>query len=304
MLARYRSFEDVLLDTEHLCARLDGATVETYGESVQGRPLRAAIVPGKDERVTLLIAGMHGLEVIGPAVALRFLQRITEATPERTIVVVPVSNPDGYVRCWESGGAASYASMRHNARGVDLNRNFPLPRGATHSRLPYAGSSRPGAVAYRGPHPLSEPESRALAEWIRPLRPQAALSLHSFGGALIHPPAPDHATWSSYGALARAFREGSGRASYRRVGSRWGDVFTGELEDWLHFDLGCWASCVELHPWWDSLRDGVRAATWAERFNPREPERRVDEMTDGVAAWFAHARELTPLSPSIKSSVT
>jgi len=261
-------------------------------------------VPGKDERVLVLVAGLHGLEVIGPAVALRFLERVTETPLECSVAVVPVSNPDGYVRCWESAGTASYAAMRQNAHGIDLNRNFPLPRGAHPSRWPYAGSNRPGDVAYRGPRPLSEPESEHLAQRLRALRPHAALSLHSFGGVLIHPPARDRETWATYGALARSFRRGSGRSLYRRLGVPWGDPFTGELEDWLHYSLGCWATCVELHPLWDSLCEGFGFGNWAERFNPRVPENRTEEMTNGVLAWFAHAQELSPLSPCSESSVT
>ena len=304
MLEHYLSFEEILSEAGRLCAGREGASLETYGQSVEGRPLRVARVPGGDSRTLVLIAGVHGLEVIGPAVALRFLQRVTATPYAGTVAVVLVANPDAYVRCWESGGTAPYVDMRQNARGVDLNRNFPLPRGARPSRWPYAGSSRPSDVAYRGRSPLSEPESKHLATTLEEIRPHAALSLHSFGGVLIHPPARDRTTWRTYGHLARSFRSGSGRRSYRRLGSPWGDPFTGELEDWLHYALGCWATCVELHPLWDSIVEVPLAANWAERFNPRSPETRLEEMTDGVSSWFAHARELSPLSPCPQSSVT
>ena len=296
MLKHYLSYEAVLAEAERLCSRQTGAFVETYGESVEGRPLRFAFVPGRDSRVLVLTAGLHGLEVIGPAVALSFLERVTHTTPDWSVAVVPVCNPDGYTRCWESGGNASYAAMRQNARGVDLNRNFPLPKGARPSRWPYAGSGRPGAVAYRGPSPLSEPESRHLADVLTRLRPHAALSLHSFGGVLIHPPSRERSTWVAYGALARSFRRGSGRALYRRLGVPRGDRLPASWR------IGCTTPsavgpCVELHPVMDSLREGLYATNWTQRFNPRLPDARLGEMTDGVVAWFDHAKELSSLSP-------
>src|SRR5690606_36424521 len=80
---------------------------------------------------------------------------------ERTIVVVPLVNPDTHdvvVDGLERGHAPSIW-RRTNQRpggGVDLNRNFDNRWGA--------GSTHPGHRNYRGPAPASEPEVRAVQE--------------------------------------------------------------------------------------------------------------------------------------------
>ena len=106
---------------------------------------------------------------MGCRVALGFLAALSEgAGPfgelrERAEVwVVPVLNPDGYARTVARDGAGKLAELRTNARGVDLNRNFPLPPGRKRPRIPGTGTSRAGRSTFRGAAPLSEPETAAL----------------------------------------------------------------------------------------------------------------------------------------------
>jgi len=73
------------------------------------------------------------------------------------IWVVSTMNPDG-----------SVARRRTNARGVDLNRNFPYG---------WARGKR-GSIYYPGPHRGSEPETRAVAVFLERLRPDLVVSLH------------------------------------------------------------------------------------------------------------------------------
>jgi protein MpaA len=126
----------------------------TFGSSVKGLPLRAyRIGDPSSPNVVVLIATMHGNEY-GPA---RILRNLISGQPVSgaNIWVIPDLNPDGYVR-----------DTRRNARGVDLNRNFP------YDWRPQTGTY------YSGPAPASEPETRAVMHFLNTVQPDYVISLH------------------------------------------------------------------------------------------------------------------------------
>jgi murein peptide amidase A len=128
-----------------------------YGRSVQGRALAVIRVGPRAARVRVLVVGrIHGDEVAGRAVVAR-LRRLRP--PAGTALwLVPTANPDGEA-----------ARRRQDARGVDLNRNFPWR---------WRPTGPPGSVYYAGPHPASEPETRALQRLVRRVRPQISIYYH------------------------------------------------------------------------------------------------------------------------------
>jgi hypothetical protein len=101
--------------------------------------------------VTLLIGGTHGNEQATVRLLEDFLAR---GLPETPVAVLALHNPDALVR-----------SSRHNARGVDLNRNCEFNWRADSEEPP-------------GPEPWSEPETRALRDFILAVRPVKIVSLH------------------------------------------------------------------------------------------------------------------------------
>jgi len=297
-LGPYPSPEAREAETRRLAARARGEVL-AFGESVEGRPLLAARLPssasGEAPRV-LCAANIHGLELAGTSVALALLEALGGAggpfgglREAAEVWVAPSLNPDGHARAFERGGAGSVASLRANARGVDLNRNFPLPLGASPSRVPFAGTDRPGAATYRGPSPLSEPETRALDALLGRERFHAVISLHCFMGTLLPARVVSRGDLAVYAGLARAFRGAQRAFRYPRLQSRVLDVFTGELEDHAHHVHGAWACCVEVFPVLHSLRQHLRAPDPFWRFNPRRPEVYVENDLPGVVAYFLAA---------------
>jgi murein peptide amidase A len=125
----------------------------TLGRSVQGRSI-TAIERGDPRGPNVLVVGcIHGNETAG----IRIVERLARLRPAPGVDLwlVPDLNPDGV-----------QAQTRGNARGVDLNRNFPW-----HWRH-LTGSY------YSGSHPLSEPESRLAAKLILRLRPRLTIWFH------------------------------------------------------------------------------------------------------------------------------
>jgi protein MpaA len=132
------------------------AVVETrvIGHSLQDRPIRAwRLGEAGAERKVVLLAVMHGSER-APARILRTL-RDGPALEGVDLWVVPVLNPDG-----------ARVGRRTNARGVDLNRNFP-------------NRWKPQPHRYNaGARPASEPETRATMRFLDQIDPELVLSFH------------------------------------------------------------------------------------------------------------------------------
>lgn len=150
------------------------------GESVRDRAIVAKRQGARDARTRILAVGqIHGDEPGGPRVieALRRM-RVPRGT---ALWTVRSMNPDG-----------ARLGTRQNARGVDLNRNFP--RGWQRSQ--------PGTRYYGGRRPLSEPESRAAAKLIRRLQPRITIWFHQPYDFVVRTPRADRRVWRRYARLA------------------------------------------------------------------------------------------------------
>jgi murein peptide amidase A len=126
------------------------------GRSQDGRPIRV-VERGNPSATRILVVGcIHGNECAGRAIV-RLLARMPEPL-HANLWLVDNLNPDGLA-----------AGNRKNARGVDLNRNFPS------EWRPSAGRGEP---QYSGPRPLSERETRIAWKLILRVRPAITIWFH------------------------------------------------------------------------------------------------------------------------------
>lgn len=166
------------------------------GRSVQGRPIEFHTF-GQGRDVVLIMATIHGDEDAGTPLTEKLIEHL-EGRPDlidgRRIIIITDTNPDG-----------RHHQTRYNARGVDLNRNFPATNFDGHG--------------HHGHSPLSEPESIALHKLIARETPRRIVSIHqplNYGSECIDYDGPAE-------SLAHAMAEQTD-IPVRRIGSRPGSL--------------------------------------------------------------------------------
>ena len=137
-----------------------------YGKSEKGTSLEL-YGPTSGPVDILLIAAMHGDENETTVVLSEALRRIPMGGIRNPVILS--TNPDGALQ-----------GTRSNARGVDLNRNWPT---ANWSPKPVYHKNHGGTVQdislSPGDSPASEAETRALLDCVKGLQPRTVISLHA-----------------------------------------------------------------------------------------------------------------------------
>ncbi|MFC1582761.1 M14 family zinc carboxypeptidase [Planctomycetota bacterium] len=148
-----KEVENVLKDHPDLCQSIQ------VGQSVQGRELPGVTVtdPEKgndDKQQVLVIAGQHGSEESGRAIALELLNWLTSDDPaavetrrNQMVTVLPCVNPDG-----------SLADTYRNADDIDIAHTYSLERAA------------------------GTPEGRAVEALAQELIPDVFVDIHGLAG--------------------------------------------------------------------------------------------------------------------------
>ncbi len=244
----YYDYNMLKADIDREIRKYSFAEYHLIGKSVMERDIPCLRI-GAGQRITLIAAAFHGLESLTAALAMRFAgdysEHINNGNPffgenaarlflENTLYVLPMINPDG-VDIAVNGIDPSEEAHRKiaglvgicgfkgkwqaNAKGVDLNHNYDAHWEAV--------KEKPSPSKYGGEYPESEPETRALVSFVRRVRPDILIALHSQGGEIYC----DFEGYYPEGALETA--EAMSRLSGYKVCMPVGSAAFGGCKDWF-----------------------------------------------------------------------
>lgn len=138
----------------------------TYGVSVQEVPI-TVYLPESGTAELLILAAIHGDESETTVAVSEALRCVPNGDLQAAVILC--GNPDGMIR-----------GTRGNARGVDLNRNFPTSNWSADPVFYKSRANDARDIALSpGDGPASEPETQALISLIERLSPRSVISLHS-----------------------------------------------------------------------------------------------------------------------------
>ena len=159
--------------------------IRKAGKSLDGRDI-FLFYAGKGSCTVLLTAGVHGRESNNTIVLMKMLERFLQKPRKGySLCVLPLVNPDGYTIALEGKEAINNPELQSivkmssspaeewkgNARGVDINRNFPSVHWKQTKKQQFPGS---------------EPETRALMKVMLERRFSLYLDVHSRGEEIYY----------------------------------------------------------------------------------------------------------------------
>jgi len=211
----------------------ENLTYRIAGTSLCGREI-PCLVLGSSPKCLLVSGGIHGRESINPVVLLRMVQDyaalFTDMTGEPqteerkallehfSICFLPLMNPDGYEIALSGFQTVQEPMSRHvlqmrripheewkeNARGVDINRNFPCRSFLAREHMPEAAS---------------EPETQTLIHMFEEYPDSVGyLDFHSRGQIIYY---YRRAMPYSYNKKAKRIAKKLQKCSGYALGSRW-----------------------------------------------------------------------------------
>jgi len=197
-------------DIEGLKKRYPFIEQDTAGKSVLGRELYY-IKLGNGPQEVFYNGAHHANEWLTSMLLMKFAENFSKAYSLRknikgynccdiwnktSIYIMPMVNPDGVELSIKGAapdnpyykdlinmndGEYDFSKWRANIRGVDLNRNYDADWKTAKIRESLYNVSGPSPTRYCGPYPMSEPETRAVAEFTKSHDFKLVLSCHSPG---------------------------------------------------------------------------------------------------------------------------
>ncbi len=169
-----------------------GASAGSIGRTVLGRLIPYVFVGNAKAPKLLVQGGIHAREYVTGELVLRQAAKMLEKPPKDFgIYFFPMINVDGVMlalygldsvfdaevrRELSKVGGSDFSLWKANAACVDLNVNFDARWGTGRSNVRV-----PAPSDYIGKAPFDQPESRALAEFTKIIRPIFTVSYHTKG---------------------------------------------------------------------------------------------------------------------------
>ena len=188
--------ETVCREIRWLTGRYRALKAFPIGKSVMGREIGALCIGNPRSAVTF-VGGIHGLEWLTVSLMLRFCHEfihaletggqvsdihVGRAMRNRSLVIIPCLNPDGVEIALHEESPAWQA----NANGVDINHNFDAGWKLLREMELGHGIDGPAPTRYGGPHPNSEPETRAAVTFCMAWQPRSLYTFHSQGEEIYY----------------------------------------------------------------------------------------------------------------------
>lgn len=229
--------------------------VFSIGKSVMDKSI-PCLKLGFGEKKLFLSGAYHGLEYLTSAFLMKFLTKTAENADNEpfkrllqkvTLYTVPMVNPDGvdiaihglditnphHRRLISMVGIHSFNSVwQANARGVDINHNFD----ANWQMI----TDYPSPSKYGGDYAESEPETRAITDFVRKENFDMLIAFHSQGKEIYYD--FDGMTGKRSEEIAQKLAEESGYAVCRPTGT----AAFGGCKDWFIKEFGKEGFTVEI----------------------------------------------------------
>lgn len=240
------------------------------GKSFLGREIFAVRL-GAGSPVGIAQYAIHGREFITAELAFAHYRR---GIGQGSVWLLPLVNPDGallsqrgldsvknpsikkMLLAWNKGDK-DFSLWKANARGVDLNVNFPARWGKGRSNVRVAGMEN-----YIGERPFSETETQALRDFTLKIQPDYTISYHTKGEEIY---------WYFYQSLRTCPRDkGLAAVLSRSTGYPLGNAMgsAGGYKDWCIQKLKIPAFTVEVGK--DELSHSIDEAGLADIIEKNE----------------------------------
>ncbi len=200
-------YSDLINDCNKLINTYFFADMFSIGESVMEKKI-FCIKVGTGEKKLFINGSHHGLEYLTSSFIMKFLNNLCSAYSKKcemfsydilnllknvSLYAVPMVNPDGvdiavngiditnpyHRRLISKVGIHSFNKVwQANVNGVDINHNYDA------NWHPVA--EHPAPSKYAGPYSESEPETKAIVEFVRSEKFDMLIAFHSQGGEIYY----------------------------------------------------------------------------------------------------------------------